>query len=93
MFAVVDWLKPSQRDFCYQNPPSVWYAKRYELAGPAFFLPLQRVYSRFISVEELHDDAKFLLRLPENIFVAFLLFVRKSDAVVSDTFSISYLQL
>ena len=37
VFAVVDWLKPSQRDFGYQNPLSVWYAKQYELAGPAVF--------------------------------------------------------
>ena len=64
VFAVVDWLKPSQRDFGYQNPLSVWYAKQYELAGPAVFLPLQRVYSRFISVEELHDDVKYLVVSP-----------------------------
>ena len=64
VFAVVDWLKPSQRDFDYQNPLSVWYAKQYELAGPAAFLPLQRVHSRFISVEELHDDVKYLVVSP-----------------------------
>ena len=64
MFAVTDWLKPSETDFEYANPLSVWYAKNYELPGPAIFLPVQRLHSRFVSVEEIHSGKKYCIVSP-----------------------------
>ena len=39
-FAVVNWLKPSQEDFGFGNPLSVWLANNFEKFGAADFLPV-----------------------------------------------------
>ena len=64
MFAITDWLKPAEGDLGYANPLSVWQAKQYEPAGPTIFLPVQRIHSRFISVEECHSNVKYLVVSP-----------------------------
>ena len=46
-FAVADWLRSSEEDFGYGNTLFVWFAKDFENAGPASFLPVQRIHSKF----------------------------------------------
>ena len=43
-FAVVNWLKSSEEDFGFGNPLLVWHPNDFEHAGPAVFLPVQRIY-------------------------------------------------
>ena len=45
--SALDWLKKSDSYFGYENPLSVWYTKQYETAGPAVFIPVQKIYSHF----------------------------------------------
>lgn len=63
-FAVVDWLKSSEQDFGYGNPLSVWFAKDFENAGPAVFLPVQRIHSKFLSADKLYSGQKYLVISP-----------------------------
>ena len=55
MFAAVKWLKPSDVNFGYKNPLSVWCGRAYEEGGPSVFIPVQRIHSRFIFTEELYS--------------------------------------
>lgn len=64
LFAVVNWLKPSAEDFGYKNPLSVWCANDHEKGGPAVFIPVQRIYSRFICAEELYSGKHYLIISP-----------------------------
>ena len=34
VFAVVNWLKPSEQDFGFKHPLSVWHARAYETTCP-----------------------------------------------------------
>lgn len=63
-FAVVNWLKSSEQDFGFGNPLSVWMAKDFEHAGPAVFLPIQRIHSKFLSTEKLHSGQRYLIVSP-----------------------------
>ena len=58
-FAVVDWCKSSEQDLGYGNPPSVWFAKEFEYAGAAVFLPVQRIHSKFLYADKLYSGQMF----------------------------------
>ena len=64
VFAVVDWLTSSEQDFGYGNPLSVWLAKDFENAGPAVFLPVQRIHSKFLSADKLYSGQNYLVVSP-----------------------------
>ena len=64
VFAVVDWLTSSEQDFGYGNPLSVWLAKEFENAGPAVFLPVQRIHSKFLSADKLYSGQNYLVVSP-----------------------------
>lgn len=63
-FAVVDWLKSSEQDIGYGNPLSVWFAKEFENAGPAVFLPVQRIHSKFLYADRLYCGQKYIVISP-----------------------------
>ena len=63
-FATVRWLKPSTNDLGFGNPLSVWYLSSYERSGPATFLPVQRIYSRFVFAEESFEGQKYAVISP-----------------------------
>lgn len=76
VFAVVDWLTSSEQDFGYGNPLSVWLAKDFENAGPAVFLPVQRIHSKFLSADKLYSGQNYLRcisHLQENLVLKFKL--------------------
>ena len=62
-FAVVNWLKPSERDFGFGNPLSVWL-NDFEEAGPAVFLPVQRLHSKYLFVKKLYSGQSYLFVSP-----------------------------
>ena len=64
VFAVVNWLKPSEQDFDFKNPLSVWHARGYEISGPSVFLPVQRIHSKYLSAEKLLSGQKYLIVSP-----------------------------
>lgn len=64
VFALVNWLKSTEQDFCFGNPLSVWLSKHFEHAGPAVFLPVQRIHSKFLSADHLHSGQKYLIVSP-----------------------------
>ena len=63
-FAVVNWLRLSQQDFGFGNPLSVWYARNFEDSGPAVFLPLQRIHSKFLFACKLYSGQQYLICSP-----------------------------
>lgn len=63
-FAVVNWLKSSEQDLGYGNPLSVWFAKDFEYAGAAVFLPVQRIHSKFLCADKLYSGQKYLVISP-----------------------------
>ena len=60
VFAVVNWLKSSEQDFGFGNPLSVWLARDFE-HGPAVFLPVQRIHSKFLSTDKLHSGQMYVI--------------------------------
>lgn len=46
-FAVVNWPRPSEQDFGYGNPFSVWL-KNFEEAGPSVLLPVKRLHKKYL---------------------------------------------
>ena len=63
-FAVVDWCKSSEQDLGYGNPLSVWFAKEFEYAGAAVFLPVQRIHSKFLYADKLYSGQMYLVISP-----------------------------
>ena len=63
VFAVVNWLKSSEQDFGFGNPLSVWLARDFE-HGPAGFLPVQRIHSKFLSADKLHSGQMYIIVSP-----------------------------
>lgn len=63
-FAVVNWLKSSEEDFGFGNPLSVWRANDFEHAGPAVFLPVQRIHCKFLSADKVNSGQTYLIVSP-----------------------------
>ena len=51
----MNWLRLSEQDFGFGNPLSVWYARNFEDSGPAVFLPVQRIHSKFLFAFKLYS--------------------------------------
>ena len=63
-FAVVNWLKSSEQDLGFGNPLSVWLPNNIEHGGPAVFLPVQRIHSKFLFVDKLYSGQRYLICSP-----------------------------
>ena len=63
-FAVVNWFKSSEQDLGFGNPLSVWLPDNTELGGPAVFLPVQRIHSKFLFVDKLYSGQRYLICSP-----------------------------
>ena len=63
-FAVVNWLKSSEQDLGFGNPLSVWLPDNTEHGGPAVFLPVQRIHSKFLFVDKLYSGQRYLICSP-----------------------------
>ena len=63
-FAVVSWLKSSGENFGFGNPLSVWCANDFEHAGPAVFLPVQRIHCKFLSADKVNSGQTYLIVSP-----------------------------
>ena len=63
-FAVVNWLKSSEQDLGFGNPLSVWLPDKFEHGGPAVFLPVQRIHSKFLFVDKLYSGQRYLICSP-----------------------------
>lgn len=63
-FASVQWFKEYDIDTHFRNPLSVYYAKVFKQPGPASFIPVQRIQSRFIAVHDKHQNIDILVVFP-----------------------------
>jgi len=63
-FACVQWFKEFQDITPFRNPLSVFYAKVFKLPGAATFIPVQRIQSRFIAINEKHQNFDLLIVCP-----------------------------
>ena len=63
-FTVVNWLKSSEEDFGFGNSLSVWCAQYFEYAGPAVFLPVQRIHFKFLASDKVYSGQKYLIVAP-----------------------------
>ena len=63
-FVIVNWLRLSEQDFGFGSPLSVWYARNFEDSGPAVFLPLQRIHSKFLFACKLYSGQQYLICSP-----------------------------
>ena len=63
-FAVVNWLKSSEQDLGFGNPLSVWLPDNTEHGGPAVFLPVQRIHSKFLFVDKVYSGQRYLICSP-----------------------------
>ena len=63
-FAVVNWLRLSEQDFGFGIPLSVWYVRNFEDSGPAVFLPVQRIHSKFLFACKLYSGQQYLICSP-----------------------------
>ena len=63
-FACVQWFKEYSNETPFRNPLSVFYANVFKLPGAATFIPVQRIQSRFIAVNEKHQNTDILIVCP-----------------------------
>ena len=63
-FEVVNWLKSSEQDLGFGNSLSVWLPDKFEHGGPAVFLPVQRIHSKFLFVNKLYSGQRYLICSP-----------------------------
>ena len=64
LFEVVNWLRLSEQDFGFGNPLSVWYARNFEDSGPAVFLLVHRIHSKFLFACKLYCGQQYLICSP-----------------------------
>ena len=60
-FACVEWFKEHRNQIQFRNPSTVYYAKVFKQLGPATFIPVPRVQSRFIAVYEKDWNISILI--------------------------------
>ena len=56
LLAKFDWMKPlinNNRYNYFGKPIEVWHSDLFEFAGPASFIPVQRIKSKFIKIEKV----------------------------------------
>lgn len=70
-FACVQWFKEYPNNMPFRNPLSVFYAKVFKLPGPATFIPVQRIQSRFLAINKKHqnDDIFIVCPLLQKTFI------------------------
>ena len=64
LFAYVDWLHHTSDDtrYYYGKPLEVWYSNIYKRNGPANFIPVQRIRSKFIKIsKQLHGKDVYVV--------------------------------
>lgn len=64
VFAVLSWYKPSEMDFGFLKPITVWSADLRELPGPAMFMPVHRIFSKYAYAVHHHNNRKYLIISP-----------------------------
>ena len=61
-FATVEWFKPHASCDALGNPTKVWCHDLFEPLGPASYLPLQRVESKFVAaIHRLHEETVLIV--------------------------------
>ena len=50
IFACVNWYSEDAEKEFYRSPVEVWKRKEFDVPGPACFIPVQRLYSKFAAV-------------------------------------------
>ena len=63
-FACVQWFKEYPNDTPFRNPLSVFYAKVFKHPGAATFIPVQRLQSRFIAINDKHKNVDTVIVCP-----------------------------
>ena len=63
-FACVQWFKEYPNNSLFKNPLSVYYAKVFKLPGPATFIPVQRIQSRFVAINRRYNNVDTVLVCP-----------------------------
>ncbi|XP_070568393.1 uncharacterized protein [Ptychodera flava] len=66
VIAVVEWFKPMENNFEYSHPLSVWNGVEVEKPGPATYIPVQRICSKFVAVREKSKNNTILVASPLN---------------------------
>ena len=70
-FAVVDWFEPHPSKGLLGNPIELWCSDLHEVFGPASFLPVQRVHSKFVGAKNKFNEETLLvvMPLPQKVFI------------------------
>ena len=63
-FACVQWFKEYPNNSLFKNPLSVYYAKVFKLPGPATFIPVQRIQSRFVAINRKNNNVDTVIVCP-----------------------------
>ena len=63
-FACVQWFKGYPNNSLFKNPLSVYYAKVFKLPGPATFIPVQRIQSRFVAINRRYNNVDTVIVCP-----------------------------
>ena len=62
--ACVQWFKEYPNNSLFKNPLSVYYAKVFKLPGPATFIPVQRIQSRFVAINRRNNNVDTVIVCP-----------------------------
>ena len=70
-FAVVDWFESHPSKDLLGAPIELWCHDLHEAFGPASFLPVQRIYSKFVgAIDKITDETMLVVMpLPQKVFI------------------------
>ena len=70
-FAVVDWFESHPSKGLLGDPIELWCHYLHEAFGPASFLPVQRIHSKFVGTKDIFDEETLLvvMPLPQKVFI------------------------
>lgn len=77
IFAVVHWFEYHPSRYLLGDPVELW-CQLHESLGPASFLPIQRIHSKFVAAIDKFDEETLLVVMPlsQKVFKLFKLVVK-----------------
>ena len=71
IFSVVNWFESHPSRNLLGDPVELWCHELHESIGPASFLPIQRIYSKFVAAVDKFDEETLLVVMPltQKVFI------------------------
>ena len=82
VFACIDWYKEDSQKELYRHPVEVWKLKSFNQAGPATFMPVQRLHCKFADAHLKINGVEKLIVCPiQRTFFWFSSFIQNMCAM------------